>query len=498
MSRLEELRQNRKEKLEHFRKRGLEGYPQDTGRTHSIKKALDNFINLSEKKKQVTLVGRVRAIREHGKITFINFEDGSGEIQGFFAEDRLGEEAYELFLESFDVGDFIEVRGTLFETKRGEESIKAADFKMLSKSLRPLPEKWHGLKSVEDRYRKRYLDLIFNKEVKKAFERRSEIIKQIRRYLEDEGFLEVETPVLQPIYGGTNARPFKTHHNALDDEFFLRIAPELYLKRLIIGGWEKVFEFARCFRNEGIDRSHNPEFTMLEFYWAYADYKDMMKLTEDMLNKVIKEVFDTTEIVYEDQKINFSTPFERVEFAEIIRKETGLDIEEMNTEGLKEEAKKRGIDIDPGARKAEIADEIFSEECQKKIIQPTFVIHHPQGFQPLAKSLDSDDSKLATIQGVVAGWEFLNAFSELNDPEIQRKRFEEQEEMKKEGFEEAQPKDEAFLEALEYGMPPTAGFGMGIDRLVAILTNSHSLREILLFPAMKRKNNNSEEDNQEN
>ena len=498
MDRLEELRQNRKEKLEYLRRRGFSGYPQDVSRTHTIEEALDDFNKLSEDKKQVTLVGRIRAKREHGKICFLNFEDDSGELQAFFAEDSLGEKPYELFLETFDIGDFVEIRGTLFETKRGEKTIKAADYKMLSKALRPLPEKWHGLKSVEDRYRKRHLDLIFNKDVKKAFERRSEIIKHTRRYLEDNGFLEVETPVLQPIYGGTSARPFKTHHNALDSQLYLRIAPELYLKRLIIGGWEKVFEFARCFRNEGIDRSHNPEFTMLEFYWAYADYKDMMKLAENMINAVVKEVFDTTEITYKDDTINFSTPFKRVEFAEIIRKETGLNIEEMNTEALKKEAENRGIDIEPGARKAEICDEIFKKECREKLIQPTFVIHHPKGYQPLAKPLEGDDSKLATFQGYIAGWEFINAFSELNDPEIQRERFEEQEEMRKEGFEEAQPKDEAFLEALEHGMPPTAGFGMGIDRLAAILTNSHSLREILLFPAMKSKNNTNKEDNQEN
>lgn len=493
MDRLEELRQNRIEKLDYLRKRGLSGYPQDTGRTHVIEKALEDFSKLSKEKKQITLVGRIRAIREHGKICFINFEDDSGDIQGFFAEDRMGEESYNLFLESFDIGDFIEVRGALFETKRGEKTIKAADYKMLSKAIRPLPEKWHGLQSVEERYRRRYLDLIFNKDVKKTFERRSQIIKETRRYLEDEGFLEVDTPVLQPIYGGTSARPFKTHHNALDSELFLRIAPELYLKRLIIGGWEKVFEFAKCFRNEGIDRSHNPEFTMLEFYWAYADYKDMMKLAEEMINTVVKKVFDTTEIAYKDQKINFSTPFERVEFTEIIRRETGLDIEEMNADALKKEAEKRGIDIEPGARKAEICDEIFKKECREKITQPTFVIHHPEGYQPLAKPLEGDDSKLATFQGYIAGWEFINAFSELNDPQIQRKRFEEQEEMRKEGFEEAQPMDKDFIEALEHGMPPTAGFGMGVDRLVAVLTNSHSLREILLFPAMKKKNN---QDNQ--
>jgi lysyl-tRNA synthetase class 2 len=280
MDRLEELRQNRIEKVEHLKKFGLSAYPQNTGRTHTIKKALAKFSTLSEKEKQVTLVGRIRALRKHGKICFLNFEDGSGEIQAFFAEDRLGENDYQLFLDSFDVGDFIEVRGTLFETKRGEKTIKAADYKMLSKALRPLPEKWHGLQSKEDRYRKRYLDLIFNKEVRDAFEKRSQIIKELRSYLEKEDFLEVETPVLQPIYGGTSARPFTTHHNTLDSDLFLRIAPELYLKRLIVGGWEKVCEFARCFRNEGVDRSHNPEFTILEFYWAYADYKDMMKMVE--------------------------------------------------------------------------------------------------------------------------------------------------------------------------------------------------------------------------
>ncbi len=491
MDRIEELIQNRKEKLEHLRRRGLSGYPQKTGRTDKIEDALNNFSELSKKEKEITLVGRIRALREHGKICFLNFEDGTGEIQAFFSEDGLGEKAFQLFLDTFDVGDFIEVRGVLFETKRGEKTIKAADYKMLSKSLRPLPEKWHGLQSVEDRYRKRYLDLIFNKDVKEAFEKRSEIIKEIRRYLEDKGFLEVETPVLQPIYGGTSARPFTTHHNALDKELFLRIAPELYLKRLIIGGWDKVFELGKCFRNEGIDRSHNPEFTVLEYYWAYADYKDLMRLSEDMIYTVVKKIFKSKEIEYDGKKINFETPFKRVEFSDIIRKETGLNIDDMNKKALKKAAEEMGIDIDPGSRKAEICDEIFKNKCREKITQPTFVIHHPEGYQPLAKSLKDDDSKLATFQGYIAGWEFINAFSELNDPQIQRERFEEQEEMRKEGFEEAQPKDEDFLKALEHGMPPTAGFGMGVDRLVAVLTNSHSLREILLFPTMKSKDQDS-------
>ncbi len=494
MDRLDELRKNRIEKIDSLKKWGINSYPQKTGRTHTIEDALGKFTILEKEKKEIVLVGRIRALREHGKLTFINFEDGTGEIQGFFAEDRLGEESYEIFLNSFDVGDFIEVRGTLFKTKREEITIKAADYKMLSKSIRPLPEKWHGLQSVEDRYRKRYLDLIFNEEVKNAFEKRTEIIRGLRSFLEANDFLEVETPILQPIYGGTSARPFKTHHNTLDSELFLRIAPELYLKRLIIGGWEKVFEFARCFRNEGVDRSHNPEFTMLEFYWAYADYKDMMKFTEEMITSTVKKVFDSNEIAYKDKKITFGPPFERVEFFEIIRKKTGLKIDEMNVEALKKEAEKRGISIEPGAGKAEICDEIFKKECREELIQPTFVIHHPKGYQPLAKELDGDSSKLATFQLYIAGWELLNAFSELNDPIEQKERFLEQEEMRKKGFEEAQPMDKDFLEALEYGMPPTAGFGMGIDRFTAIMTNSHSLREILLFPAMKKK----DDDNQEN
>lgn len=494
MSRLEDLRKNRLKKLKHLEKRGLKGYPGKTSRTHTIEEALNNFVNLRDDEEQVTLVGRIRAFREHGKVSFLDIEDGSGQIQIFLSENRLGSKAYELLVEDFDVGDFVEMRGILFETKREERSLKAADYKMLSKALRPLPEKWHGLQSKEERYRKRYLDLLFNDEVEKVFERRSEIIKEMRNFLQSKDFLEVETPVLQPMYGGTNAKPFKTDHNALDMELYLRIAPELYLKRLLIGGQEKVFEFSRCFRNEGIDRSHNPEFTSLEFYWAFVDYKELMKLTEKMLETVVKNVFDSSEIVYEDEEIDFETPFNRIEFSEIISRETDLKIDEMNKEGLREEAEKRDIDIEPGANKADICDKIFDKECRDSITQPTFVIHHPKGFQPLAKSLEDNEDKLATFQLFLGGWECANAFSELNDPVEQRKRFEKQEEMREEGFEEAQRKDEAFLTALEHGMPPAAGFGMGVDRLVAILTDSHSLRDVILFPTMKPKNQNNQDD----
>jgi lysyl-tRNA synthetase class 2 len=375
----------------------------------------------------------------------------------------------------------------MFKTQKGEKTIEAADFKMLSKSLLPLPEKWHGLQDIEERFRKRYLDMMFNPEVKKTFEMRSKIIKGIREFLDNEGFLEVETPVLQPIYGGARALPFKTHLNALDMDLYLRIAPELYLKRLLIGGFEKVYEIGRVFRNEGMDRSHNPDYTHFEFYWAYADYRDLMKLVEKMFEKVIKSVFGTLKLEYEGKELNFKTPWPRVEFVQLLKKETGIDLEEIDFESLKKKALKLGIEIKKGANKTELADEIYKKYCRPKIWQPTFVIHYPEGFQPLAKSLENDPKKLANFQLVAAGWELTNAFSELNDPIEQKERFKEQEKFFKEGLEEAQRLDEDFIEALEYGMPPAAGFGLGIDRLVALLTNSHSLRETILFPVMRKK-----------
>ncbi len=486
MSRIEEFRKKREEKLKLLKERGLSGYPIKTERTHQIKEVLENFPKLAKEEKEVIVSGRIISLRDQGNITFISLRDFSGEMQGFISKESLGEDDYRFFKKIFDVGDFIKLRGFPFETKRGEKSIKAIDFAMLTKSLRPLPEKWHGLQNIEERYRKRYLDLIFNKETVKAFKVRSKIVKELRNFLEEEGFMEVETPVLQPIYGGTNATPFETHHKTLDMNLYLRVAPELYLKRLLVGGWDKVFEFARCFRNEGIDRSHNPEFTMLEFYWAYADYKDMMKLTENMIERVVERIFSKKEITCQGEKLNFKTPWERVEFNHLIKKETGLDIEELNKESLRKEAEKRGIEIEKGADKGVISDEIFKKECRDKIIQPTFVIHFPKGHQPLAKSLE-DEKRLASFQLIINGWEVVNAFSELNDPLEQRRRFQEQEEMRKEGFSEAQRIDEDFLEAIEYGMPPAAGFGMGIDRIAAVLSDSSSLRDIILFPTMRPK-----------
>ena len=483
MAAIEEIRKNRLKKLKAIETAGFLAYPSQTKRTHTCQDALKDFSKLSRSKKEIVLTGRIMTLREHGGLVFSHIEDGSNKIQIAFKRDRLGESSYKFFLNNFDIGDFIEVRGVLFKTKKGEKTIEAADYKMLVKALLPLPEKWHGLKDVEERYRKRYLDLIFNPEVKEKFKLRTKIIKEIREFLEKEEFLEVETPVLQPIYGGAKARPFKTHLNALDLDLYLRIALELYLKRLLVGGFEKVYEIGKCFRNEGVDRAHNPDFTMLEFYWAYADYKDLMNLTEKMFSTLLKNLFNSLEIKYEDNKINFKPPWPRIEFNQIFKKYTKIDLDEIHLEALKKQAKKLGIEAK--GNKAEIADEIYKKYCREKIIQPTFVIHHPLGAFPLAKQLEKNPQKTANFQLVVAGLEMINAFSELNNPIEQKKRFEEQEKIFKAGFEEAQRMDKDFIEALEYGMPPAAGFGMGIDRLVALLTDSHALREVILFPTMR-------------
>jgi lysyl-tRNA synthetase class 2 len=490
MSTINELRKIRIKRLEAIKSAGILPFPEKTKRTHKISESLKDFKKLSRSEKEIILVGRIKSQREHGGSTFLDIEDGSGKIQAFFKKNRLGEKSYEFFLNNFDIGDFIEIRGILFKTKRGEKTIEAADYKMLTKVLLPLPEKWHGLKDVEERFRKRYLDLIFNLEVKTKFEMRSKIIKEIRNFLDQEGFLEVETPILQPIYGGASAKPFKTYLNAMNMNLYLRIALELYLKRLLVGGFEKVYEMGKVFRNEGIDRSHNPSFTMLEFYIAYTDYKDMMKFTEKFLTFVIKKTLRKLTILYEKKEINFKTPWPRIEFNQLLKKYTKIDFEEINLENLKKEAKKMGVEIPKGSNKAEIADEIYKKFCRLQIWNPTFITHHPIEAKPLSKMLKKDPKKSANFQLVVAGWELVNAFSELNDPLEQRRRFEEQEKLFKGGFEEAQRMDEDFLKALEYGMPPAAGLGMGVDRLVALLTNSYSLREVILFPMMKPKNDN--------
>ena len=486
MATIDEIREARLKKLKRLKENSISPYPIKAERLSEIKDVLDNFEELSSSKKPVTLVGRIKSIRSHGGSAFFDIEDYSSKIQVFLKKDAIGDKRYYFFEELMDIGDFVGVKGFLFQTKKGEKTLEANDFTILSKSLRPLPEKWHGLKDTEERYRKRYLDLIFNKEVKEKFELRSKIVSELRKFMEEKGFLEVETPILQPIYGGAKARPFKTHLNAMDMDLYLRIAPELYLKRLIIGGFEKVYEIGRSFRNEGVDKSHNPDFTSLEFYYAYKDYEDLMKFTEEMISSLVKTLFKSTKINLEGKEIDLKPPFQRIDFSNLIKKYAGIDLNKLEGKELYEKAKLLGVSVSDKMGDSEVIDEVYKKYCKPKVLEPTFIVNHPLGFFPLAKAMDNNKS-LANFQLVIGGWEMANAFSELNDPIEQRKRFEEQEKFFKKGLEEAQRMDEDFIEALEYGMPPCAGFGMGIDRLVALLTNSHSLRETILFPLMKEK-----------
>ncbi|OHA62287.1 MAG: lysine--tRNA ligase [Candidatus Wildermuthbacteria bacterium RIFCSPHIGHO2_12_FULL_45_9] len=486
MATFEELQQERFKKLERMQKAGILAYPAQAKKTHSIAQVLERFDDLAKAETEICIVGRIRAIRGHGGSTFLNIEDESGSMQAYLKKDRVGEQQYDFFLETFDIGDFVQLRGVLFTTKRGEKTLEIADHKILAKSLRPLPDKWHGLQDEEERFRRRYLDLIFNKDVKEKFEKRAKIISGVRGFLDNEGFVEVETPVLQSMYGGADAQPFITHINAFDLDMYLRISLELPLKRLIVGGFEKVYEMGRVFRNEGVDRQHNPDFTMLEFYWAYADYKDLMKLTERMFENLLTQVLGTMKLEYEGKEIDFTPPWPRVEYGELFRKYADIDIQAMNRDALFAKAKKLGAKVDETFSKARVEDAIYKKAIRPNLWEPQFVIHHPAEMFPLAKTREENPAQAETFQLLVAGgWEIVKAYSEQNDPILQRKAFEEQESLFRKGLEDAQRMDLDFVEALEYGMPPTAGFGMGIDRLTALLTNSHSLREVILFPTMK-------------
>ena len=487
MANIEELRNERLKKLKNLKGAGIWPYPGQTKRTHSVEMVFSDWDNLEKSQKEIIIAGRLRSARGHGGMLFCDIADGTGKIQILLKKDGLGEKSYQFFVDNFDIGDFAEIRGTLLITKRGEKTVLVADYKMMAKSLRPLPDKWHGLQDTEERYRKRYLDLIFNEDIREKFVIRTKIIKTIREFLDERGFLEVETPVLQTIYGGAAAKPFRTHINAFDMEVFLRISPEMFLKRLLVGGFQKVYEIGKCFRNEGVDKQHNPDFTMLEFYWAWADYKDLMKLTEEMIGEILKKTLKTKKISYQGQEIDFSLPWPRVEFADLLKKYAKVDYWELNRDALAKKAGELGVEIAKGAGKAEIADEIYKKHCRPKIISPTFLIHYPAECKPLAKRLQVDSPVLANFQLIINGFEIVNAFSEQNDPIEQAARLKEQEEMFKLGFEEAQRTDTDFIEALEHGMPPAAGFGMGVDRLSALLTDSNALREIILFPLMKPK-----------
>ncbi|OQB44517.1 MAG: Lysine--tRNA ligase [Parcubacteria group bacterium ADurb.Bin159] len=476
----------RREKLKKLREMGIDPYPAKTKITHNCKKAQEKFDELLSK--EIILAGRILAIRLHGKACFLDLTDGTAVIQGYLSEDSVGKEKYNFFKEYIDIGDFIEIKGELFKTHKQEKTLRIKEWRILTKALLPLPEKWHGLKDKETRYRQRYLDLMANAEARKIFETRALIIQELRDFLDKRGFLEVETPILQGVAGGAAARPFITHLNALDIDLYLRIAPELYLKRLVVGGFPKVYEIARCFRNEGIDFAHNPEFTQVEFYEAYSDYNDLMDLTEDLMEKIVLKVCGSLELEYEKNKINFKKPYQRLTFRDALIKFADIDMEKIKTkEELFIVAKKKELAVEKNWSKGKILDEIWKELARPQIIQPCFIIDHPLELSPLAKKKADNPNYVERFQLLISGMEICNAFSELNDPIDQEERFKAQVIARKEGDEEAHPMDEDFISALEYGLPPTAGEGIGIDRLCQILTNQHSIREVILFPLMRPK-----------
>ena len=456
--------------------------------THHSQDIADQFEDLSANETIVQMAGRIMAIRGHGKTCFMDMQDKSGRIQLYVRKDAVGEEKYAL-IKLLEIGDIIGIRGTVFRTHMGELSIKAVDIEILAKSLRPLPEKWHGLKDVDTRYRQRYVDLIVNPDVRRTFVLRSKIIKSIREILDNRDFLEVETPIMNSIAGGAAARPFITYHNALDMQLYLRIAPELYLKRLIVGGMDRVYELGRVFRNEGIDIKHNPEFTSVEIYQAYADYTDMMDLTEVIVSQTAQKVLGTMKITYEGQEIDLTPPWPRMSMIEAVAKYTGQNFEGVtDVETARKMADAINVEYEPGFGVGKIINACFDEYVEDKLIQPTFITGHPKEVSPLAKSNPDNPEITDRFEGYIYGREICNGFSELNDPIDQYERFLKQVEERNAGDEEANMMDEDFINALEHGLPPTGGLGIGVDRLVMFLTDSSSIRDVLLFPHMRHKN----------
>jgi lysyl-tRNA synthetase class 2 len=485
MASLEEIRNERIRKLSLLKEAGMNPYPLKSSSDVSVGEAISQFSKLS-KKKSLKLLGRVTAIRGQGALVFFNFSDGSGTLQGMLKKGDTKNEFLNLFNETVDVGDFIEVRGKLFNTKRKEKTVLVSDWAMLSKSLRPLPDKWHGLQDVEERYRRRYLDTLMSPEVKERFIVRSRIITETRAALNEAGYLEVETPMLQPLAGGATAEPFNTHHNALDVDLNLRIAPELYLKELLVGGFEKVYELNRNFRNEGIDVTHNPEFTMLEFYEAYSDAEKQMAFVEKLIKQVVKKSLKKTSVSFGDNKIDFSKKFAVIKYFDLLKRYTLItNLETITREELVLKAQQLAVPVSSKDAPEKIIDNIYKKACRPKLIQPTFIVDYPVAFSPFAKRKEKDPSLIDRFQLVIGGLEMVNAFSELNDPIDQRERYLEQDKKRKGGEAEVSPSDETYLEAMEYGMPPAGGVGIGIDRLVMFLTGQKNIREVILFPTLR-------------
>lgn len=482
----------RREKMQAFRDHGMDPFGGRFERTHLSQEIIEQYGELSKEEleetpHEVVIAGRVMTKRGKGKAGFAHIQDLKGQIQIYVRKDAIGEEAYE-FYNTVDLGDILGVKGTVFKTNVGELSVKAKEVTFLTKALRPLPEKFHGLKDVEQRYRQRYLDLLTSESSKETFILRSRIIQSMRRYLDNEGFLEVETPMLHSIAGGAAAKPFITHHNALDMELYIRIAIELHLKRLIVGGLEKVYEIGRVFRNEGISTRHNPEFTMLELYEAYADFNDIMALTENLVAHIAQEVLGTTTVQYGEDKIDLAVGWKRLHMADAVKEYTGVDFwKPMTKEEAHALAKEHQIDVKPTMEVGHILNEFFEQKVEEQLVQPTFVYGHPVEISPLAKKNPEDERFTDRFELFIVRREHANAFTELNDPIDQRQRFEAQLIEKAEGNDEAHEMDEDFIEALEYGLPPTGGLGIGIDRLIMLLTNSSSIRDVLLFPQMRPK-----------
>ena len=481
---LSEVLQVRRDKLANLQEMGRDPFKESRyDRTHYSVQVKEGFEALEGE--TVKIAGRMMSKRIQGKAGFIDIQDAEGRIQSYVRKDRLGDEEYDIF-KTYDIGDIVGIEGEVFITKRGEISVKANKVTLLSKSLQILPEKYHGLKDQELRYRQRYVDLIVNPEVKDAFITRTKALKALRSYLDERGFLEVETPILNTIAGGANARPFITHHNTLHIPMYLRIANELYLKRLIVGGFDKVYEMGRMFRNEGMDMKHNPEYTAIELYQAYADFTDMMEIAENLIAHMAEVATGSTKIVYQGKEIDFKPPWKRMTMIECVKEYSGVDFNEINTD---EEAiaiaKEKGIEVKPGMRRGEIIAEFFEEFGEDKLVQPTFITHHPVEISPLSKRNNEDPRLTDRFEAFANGWELANAFSELNDPIDQKGRFMDQLRKKELGDDEACDMDEDFLNALEVGLPPTGGLGIGIDRVIMLLTDSTSIRDVLLFPTMK-------------
>lgn len=505
MEELTEFQKIRREKLEQIRELGFNPYPFSFKRTDFAADIIENFD--PDEKRKVSAAGRIMALRKHGKAAFTHIMDSSGKIQIYVRKDQVGDKKFELF-KLLDIGDIIGVEGEVFKTHTGEITIFVEKLELLSKNLRPLPivkEKIEdGERQVYDefadkelRYRQRYVDLIVNPQVREVFLNRTKIIRELRSFLEAKDYLEVETPILQPLYGGAAARPFVTHHNALDIDLYLRIADELYLKRLIVGGFDGVFEFGKDFRNEGIDRFHNPEFTMLELYVAYEDYYFMMDLVEQMVSRAVMAVHGTHKITFQGHEIDFTPPWKRIKMRDILQEVAGEDLFGKSRDELRQVAKKLNVPLDDSADVGKIIDEIFSEKVEPGLIQPTFVMDYPIELSPLAKKHRSDPGIVERFEGFIAGKEICNSFSELNDPIDQKERFQQQVEYGRAGDEEAHVMDEDYIRALEYGMPPTAGLGVGIDRLVMILTDSPSIRDVIFFPHMRPEKSEKQDETAE-